>query len=215
MLARLFKHQPGGLIRYYGLSEWYMSLTPEQQSALKRYFSQGMGADANWVDSGTQSSSGSSQGFLWGVGGNALRQKDYLVAEAVLLKALEVKDGNPIDRHFAYNYLIELYYKLRDDQPDAIEKCVKYCTEDIASIDAFIHASGQADCVLGISGGNVIIPRIPSFERLAIIYEDRGDLHEAIRICKQAIKLGLHDSTKGGFEGRLARIERKLANRIS
>lgn len=46
---------------------------------------------------------------------------------------------------------------------------------------------------------------IPSFSRLAIIYEKQNRIGEAIRICELAISYNL----EGGFEGRLERLRRK------
>lgn len=34
-------------------------------------------------------------------------------------------------------------------------------------------------------------------------------LSEAIEVSQHAISLGLHEDTKGGFEGRLARLQKK------
>jgi len=56
---------------------------------------------------------------------------------------------------------------------------------------------------------DVEIPGIPSFERLAIIYEKQQQYSDAIDICKKAIALKLHDSIKNGFSGRLTRLEKK------
>ena len=52
--------------------------------------------------------------------------------------------------------------------------------------------------------------KIPSFQRLAIIYEKKGEYKKAIDICKKAIKYNLRDTSKAGFEGRLERLEKKL-----
>ena len=60
-------------------------------------------------------------------------------AEKLLLKALEAEDDNPIDRHFVYNDLIELYYKLRNEREDALEKCINFCKEDIERLTEFLH----------------------------------------------------------------------------
>ena len=57
------------------------------------------------------------------------------------------------------------------------------------------------------------LPRYPSFQKLAIIYEKSGNYAAAIAICKKAIALGFDlDGTKSGMQGRLKRLEKKLTN---
>jgi len=55
-------------------------------------------------------------------------------------------------------------------------------------------------------------PRFPSFQRLAIIYERLGKYDEAIKICEKALKYGLVDGTKSGFEGRIERLKKRINN---
>ncbi len=197
------RNKPKGLLAYLGLSEWFLSLTSEEQAKVRKYYSMGFNTDPKDLDSGDISfSSTNQQKFLGGIGHTALTQKDYAFAETILLKALQSRDDNVIDRHFVYNSLIELYYKQRESSPDAIEKCIKYCIEDIRTLEEFIDAWKKE------YGGE--IPRIPSVERLVIIYEKQGKFKEGIRICEMALKLGLKDSTKGGFKGRKARLQKKL-----
>jgi tetratricopeptide (TPR) repeat protein len=105
--------------------------------------------------------------------------------------------ASPTSTHFTYNELIDVYYKQRDDREDAIEKCISYCKKDIEIAEDFVIEFGE-------------VPRIPSFKRLAIIYEDLGRYKEALDICDQALKIGTTDGTKGGFEGRKERIRNKM-----
>lgn len=184
-----------------GLKEWFNSLSKSEKEKVRKYYSMGF-SDPKNLESEIKSSSSNQQKFIGGIGQNALSQKDYSFAETVLLEALQSKDDNPLDRHFVYNSLIDLYYKKRDISSDAIENCIEYCLEDIKFIEDFQKAWER-------EFGDEL-PRIPSFERLAIIYEKQGKLEEAIEICQMALKLGLKDSTKGGFEGRVKRLQKKL-----
>ena len=54
------------------------------------------------------------------------------------------------------------------------------------------------------------MPRIPSFKRLAIIYEKQERYEEALDVCDQALEIGTTDGTKGGFEGRKERIRKMI-----
>lgn len=138
---------------------------------------------------------------LANAGYEKLFNKKYGLAEKLLLMALDAEDDNPIDRHFVYNFLIDLYYKLREKREDALEKCVYYCKEDIKRLPEFlkIYKKEYGD-----------LPQCPSIIQLAIIYEKNGKLQEAIGLCNLAIKSELKNGTKIGFQGRLERLDKKI-----
>jgi len=142
-----------------------------------------------------------------------LISKKYDMAERLLLQALDAKDDNPVDRHFVYNHLIDLYYKMRDVRKDALEKCVLFCRADIERLPTFLH---QYRDVEGESA-----PDCPSVERLAIILEKHGELQGAIELCKRAIELGLdvrwdwynaQYGTNKGYKARIQKLEKKMTS---
>ena len=181
-----------------GLEEWYMNLSDEQQQKLHEYSTFfGTGGEMNLLDEGTGETSQSAQEYLKGVGSTAASEKDYEFAEMVLLEALDHEDGSATSTHFTYNELIDVYYKQRDDREDAIKKYIWYCKKDIEIADEFVAEFGE-------------VPRIPSFKRLAIIYEKQERYADAIAVCDQALEIGTTDGTKGGFEGRKDRLRKKL-----
>lgn len=160
--------------------------------------------------------------------------KRYELAEK-LLNIAEKKSDNVIDLHFIYNSWIELTYKQRE-KDSYLERCKIYCVKDVLIFPVFIEEWKDARSRIGKSMKKVVdkIERkagekyresgeqlkaqvddvfdiyIPAFERLAIIYEKQGNVSEAIEICEMAIGYGLKDSTKGGFEGRLEKLQKKL-----
>lgn len=53
------------------------------------------------------------------------------------------------------------------------------------------------------------ITSIP-YKKLAIIYEKEGNYSQAIQLCEEALSFGFtDDGTKGGMEGRLAKLKKK------
>jgi len=50
-----------------------------------------------------------------------------------------------------------------------------------------------------------------SFSRLAIILERKGDIKEALALVDDAIARKLTDRTKTGYQGRKARLQKRLA----
>lgn len=48
------------------------------------------------------------------------------------------------------------------------------------------------------------------YKKLAIIYEKEGNYSQAIQLCEEALSFGFtDDGTKGGMEGRLAKLKKK------
>jgi hypothetical protein len=54
-----------------------------------------------------------------------------------------------------------------------------------------------------------VMPRVPTFQNLAILLTEDGDFPEAMKVCQAAQNYGLSDGTKGGFAARIERIQRK------
>ncbi|MFU8815520.1 MAG: hypothetical protein ACNA7W_09250 [Pseudomonadales bacterium] len=53
------------------------------------------------------------------------------------------------------------------------------------------------------------LPRVPTFQKYATLLTEDGEYGTAIEVCRRAISFGLEDGTKAGYEGRIARIEKK------
>ena len=186
------------LIAALDLRDWYLDLSTEQRQKLHQHSTRfGTGGESNSLERNVTETSQTAQEYLKGVGSTAISENDYVFAEMVLLSALEFEDGSATSTHFTYTTLIDLYYKQRDDWENAIENCIEYCRKDIAIADEFVGEFGD-------------VPRIPSFKRLAIIYQKQGNHEAALDICDQALEIGTTDGTKGGFEGRKDRLRKKM-----
>lgn len=190
------------LIDILDLRDWYHKLNHEEQQLVEDSTKMvGPGGQVNLMNQKMLSSDMTQQDFLHSVGSCAVKNERYEFAERVLHQALDVEGDNPSTRHFIYLKLIKMYYKQRDDRDDGIEKCIEYCKKDIDQVDAFLK---------NWSIDSKTTPRIPSFKRLAIIYEKQGGYQDAINICDKALERGLDDNTKGGFEGRKKRLQAKM-----
>lgn len=134
---------------------------------------------------------------------------DYQATEEFFLKQLKMfEDKNMIfEMHFEYNALIKLY-SMHLIQPDAAEKLVAVCLKDIELFPKFKEAWFTRNPHYNF------IPNIPSFQKLAIFYENRDQLYEAIDICHAAIEYEIDDKTKGGYPARLQRLEKKLEKQL-
>lgn len=150
------------------------------------------------------------------------------------LSKLEPKVTNAVDLHFVYNGLIDATYRLRDQHPNWLAWCIEYCNRDIALFPRF-RSGWLADERLGSiftlatslmikdkRGATESMKRatsklpfdllVPSFKQLTIIYEKQGRFAEALTTAQLAESYGLRDGTKGGYSGRIARLEKKASS---
>jgi len=237
MLRNLFQKQPkrkyGGLIAFYNLENFWDSLLPEEREFIRECYASTYSTgerDPRHLDNPKVriSSTQSAAGFLCGYSSWAISRKKFNLADKLLKEAIK-RSTNNIDLHFIYNHLIDMCYKRKDESPEWIEQCIKYCLDDIKIFPEFkkeyldeerarklklanspLIDKKEREKLLDKTENNTFNLQVPSFERLAIIYEKQGRYKEAIEICQLAISHGLKDSTKGGFEGRIERLQKKL-----
>ncbi|MES2924189.1 MAG: hypothetical protein V4819_21745 [Verrucomicrobiota bacterium] len=108
---------------------------------------------------------------------------------------------NPVDRHFLLLNLVGHTYKRRKDR-NMRQLCINYGilhTQEFPRLKP--HLVKEMDGVL---------PRVSTYQYLATIFTEDNRFSDAISICQQAMNLGLEDGTSSGFEGRIARIQKKV-----
>jgi len=150
----------GGLIEYFNLEEWYNTLTKKEKQKLREYYFAPVGIgitisvqpsnpqeDPSIIELGNPIKHINSRrpkltklSFLQLIGNNAIYFEDYSFAQKTLIEALEDKDIDVISRHFILNSLIILFYRKRHEESNALEKCIKYCDEDIKFLNDFLNA---------------------------------------------------------------------------
>lgn len=116
-----------------------------------------------------------------------------------MLKQLYNK-GDPIDTHFLYLGLVGQTYSRRKE-PKARELFKKLAIEHVEAFDTICRP---------LMNEFNILPRVPTFQYLATVYTEDGEYEKAIEVCEKAIAFGLNDGTKGGYEGRIERIKKKM-----
>lgn len=114
-----------------------------------------------------------------------------------MVAALDVKT-NPIDRHFLLLSLVQETYKRRSQLEMAA-----FCADT-----AELHLREFPGLVGPLQEDFGILPRVPTFQYYATLLTERGDFEKAINVCQAAIKYGLKDGTKSGFDGRIKRIQK-------
>jgi hypothetical protein len=107
---------------------------------------------------------------------------------------------SPIERHFLLLNIVELTYKLRKDSAKRT-LCRKVAETHLAEFPSL------APALLKQEKGRM--PSIPTFKHLATILTEDGEFEQAVGVCEMAIRHGVKDGTKGGFEARIERIRKK------
>lgn len=196
MLFNLFRRKIGGVIASLGLEDFYITLTETEKNELRKalanpyQLSTGVAYIEKDLDSGSRKFSGGEWSFLHTFGNSGvssnLKEKMLLLSQNYARDAWEL--------HFSRQSLAELYYMQAQ-----YDKCESYCLEDINSVNEFIDTIDYLkDAQIG------------TFKRLAILYEKQQRYDEAIKISEKALKIGQHDGTKSGYEGRINRLKKKL-----
>ena len=162
---------------------------------------------------------------------NPKKQKEFdEKREREVLHALENADGY-VGKHFALIGVYEFYYSYRDVSPDNLNLSEKYAKEDISILDMVkdefqISQLQKRKEYMAWHIGNAnkkeldqLFPEsffyiVPAFKRLCIIYEQRGDYAEALKICKQAIDFYTdieHEEELAAFQRRKIKLQKKYS----
>lgn len=120
------------------------------------------------------------------------------------IKATEIKTNNIITRHFLLQSLIAESYRRRNEE-NYRDICIKYCEIHLQEFDLIAETFKNRD-------GE--IPRVTVFQHYATLLTELEDFEKAIFVCNVAISYNLDDGTKGGFSGRIEKIETKIKQHL-
>lgn len=115
------------------------------------------------------------------------------------MKNARSQKTNPIDRHFLLMGIVEKSYKKRSD-PEMAKLCSETAEEHIREFPEIAPALRQ-----DMDG---TLPNVTTFQTYAKLLQESGEYSRAIEVCEEAMRYGLHDGTKSGFEGRIDRIKK-------
>jgi hypothetical protein len=116
----------------------------------------------------------------------------------VMIAALHTPTTS-IDRHFLLQTLVGETFRLRDD-PSMRALCREVAETHLREFPTIVDN-------LTMDFG--ILPRVTTFQNFATLLLEDGEYDRSIDVCRIALQFGLEDGTKGGFEARIARIEKK------
>jgi len=225
----------GGKIAFLKLSGFWDSLLPEEREFIRQCSALSLGGfdDPKYIDSPEVevSTTQTASSFLWIYADWAIGKKKFELADKLLNESI-TRSNNAIDLHFTFNHFIKLFYKRRDESPEWIERCIRYCRDDIALFPRFKkeYVKERVELYINLSNSQIYSKAerkkfleqaktvtfnlfVPSFQRLAIIFERQGRYQEAIEVCNLALDYGLEDNTKSGYAGRIERLKKKYTGK--
>ena len=214
---KIFKKNIKGYIGYYGLEDWWNNtFTNEEKEYIINTYKP-MGASIGGeikilgevlVKGNIEFTSHSELLFLVILSGWFSSNKSINIALKIIqqVEMIIIENGNnndPLDEHFAYGAMIEIYCKRRNSEKSYSEKAVNACKSQIKvslkSKEAFLKENKDSP-----------LPSTIGFQQLAIIYEKLKEYDSAIETCKIALEQGW----AGDWEKRIERCELRLKNKI-
>ena len=192
-----------GEIGFFGLADWWLSTFTEQERRRIETVYQPLGGSHGDLTKGKiETTSQTAVGLLSGLAAWFEKPNDYDLAHKILSKAWLLIPGCPevLDIHFAYQSMIEVFYRNRDTHPEALPLAIKACEEQIAMAPAAAKAFPNEPYFAGR------LPAHKGYLQLAVIREKEGDYQEAKRLSQKAQRQGWD----GDWQKRIERCQTKL-----
>lgn len=187
-------------IKYYGLTDWWLSdLSKNERSKIESTF-QPLGISGSIITSGTTLyNSQHVVSFLGNLAGWFNTPENRNIAKKILTKGASLaSSGTPIDQHFLFQKMIEVYYKDRSG-PTQLQAAIAACEHQISIAPKVAKA-------FRIKYKDLPLPSHKGYEQLVIILEKSAHIQEAIDLCRKAKLQGW----SGSWDQRIEKYEKKL-----
>ena len=135
-------------------------------------------------------------------------KKDFTIALKIAKKGEHIPRtcNKAINFHFFYMQMIRIFYKMRNELPEALETTIEYCKRQI-EISPKVAVEMKSQYKDGL-------PNHTGYEQLAIIYEKKGEYDLALELCHKAYLDGWGEGvtnpvSKQNWEKRIEKIQAK------
>ena len=202
------QRQIGGDLDYFGLGAWWhASFSKAERQYMETLFvPAGLPAGSRPLTQDHGAPTFSTPAALLVALAACLRAKaeDRDLASQVLAKAEERArtENDIIGLHFAYQEMIHLHYKWRDQFGNAEDLAFAACHKQT-------RIAAEAAEALRAKSPEKLLPAHLGFQRTASILEKRGAYEQAIEICRRAKRQGW----TGNWAWRMHRMARRLHGR--
>jgi len=199
-MIQVNKSEPGGLIEYYKLVDWWVVTFYEEEKEyiIRKYIPMGM-TQSNLASGEIGYQRGNASIFLANLSAWFNTKNDIIIAKKIINKAEEIFDPN-IDvnlLHFYYMHMIKFYYKDRENV-ESYQKAIKYCQKQI-------EISLEMKRIYLDEYPSSNLPSHTGFEQLSIIFEKENKLDDALNIAEKAFSEGW----SGDWEKRIMKLKAK------
>lgn len=177
-----------GEIGYFKLQDWWLTaFSQEERDHIEDVFHP-LGADPNskpLTQGDISYTSETAAGLLHALAGWFNNPRDREIAKKIIDKADELAPTGTdvLDHHFTLQQKMEIYYRERETSPEALEKAISACIEQITlapeAAKAFLKEYPEQS-----------LPAHAGYSQLRIILEKQGKFDEAIELCKKAEQQG-------------------------
>lgn len=194
-----------GQIGYYGLEDWWLSeFSEEERNHIEEVF-QPMGSEpgSKPLTKGDLSySSQNAAGLLHALAGWFNKPGERELARKIIAKATELAQAGDdvLDLHFSLQQRMEIYYRERETDPNALEEAIKACEDQIKI------APQAAKQFLKEYPGQPL-PGHAGYTQLVIILKKQDKYQDLIELCQKAKEQGW----AGDWDKRIADAQKKLS----
>lgn len=188
-------NKPEGLIKYYGLVDWWVNdFSTEEQTVIQATYKP-LGFSENELTKGIIKNRGENiVGFLSALSGWFNKPITRDIAYKILAKGQEfLKTAPVLEQHFYWQSVIEVNYRDRTN-PRHFEMAMEACRQQIALA---LNAASS----FKLEHPNSPLPSHKGYEQLAIILEKEKKYSEAIELSREALGMGWG----GSWETRIKR----------
>jgi len=175
---------PGGLFEYMGLWDWFWRLSEEQQKEIVSIMTDGTKlTQYDLFEREIKVLKPSFAAYCWRTA-NRLMHKNYdELATGLLIKGLTVVDKKH-DKEMLHIMYAKYFYRRRHKLPNAYEACINHCQKAIRSYEQDRETRPKP---------------VAPFKLLTMIYEERRDYKELLKICDRAIAVYEGTPEQEGF----------------
>ena len=201
----MFKRSPKieGEIGFFDLVDWWLnSFTESEREYIEqKYRPMTMGEQNNrpLTQGKILSTTQTASALLCGLASWFKKSEEFSIGKRIAEKSIELSGSNILDRHFAYQQMIEICYRSRDKEASAMSLAIQAC-------ELQINLAPQAADAFRKKYPEQPLPGSVGYEQLAIIREKEKNYLEAINLSKQAKKQGW----AGDWDKRIERCEKKF-----
>ncbi|RKY15731.1 MAG: hypothetical protein DRP82_00975 [Planctomycetota bacterium] len=189
--------QPGGLLEFLGLWDWFWSLDSEKQRKAVSIMMEGGLTQYDIFERKIRTLRPSFARYCWETANRLMQNGLDELAIGLLMKGLTVVDTRH-DKEMLHIMYAKYFYRRRQKLKNAYEACINHCERAIKSYESDKEKRAKP---------------VAPFKLLTMIYEEMGEYEKILDVCNRAIRLYEGSDEAAKTEG-FKRIKKILLQRM-